>query len=91
MKAKRSMARGSSSGNVADGDDSERAEKVAAARERLADMMRKKNGLPTEASQDEPREARQEQERRQKVKRADKHACVYIIPRNVRPLQSHAD
>jgi hypothetical protein len=80
MKAKRTMAQGSSSSSVADGDDPERVEKIAAARERLAEMMRKKKGLPAEVPQDEPREARQERERREKVKRADKHACVRLVP-----------
>lgn len=79
MKAKRTMAQGSSSASVTDGDDPERAEKIAAARERLAEMMRKKKGLPAEAQQEEPREVRQERERREKVKRADKHACVCSV------------
>lgn len=93
LKAKRSLARSAQGPPTADEeDDLERSDRVAAAREKLAEMMRKKRGEGGSGGKEAEKEeevngwkaGRQERERREKVKRADKHAYVLLL--SFRPL-----
>lgn len=88
LKAKRSLARSAQGPPTADEeDDLERSDRVAAAREKLAEMMRKKRGEGRSGGKEAEKEeevngwkaGRQERERREKVKRADKHAYVLLL------------
>lgn len=92
LKAKRSLARTAQGPPTADEeDDLERSDRIAAAREKLAEMMRKKRGEGGSGGKEAEKEevdgwkaGRQERERREKVKRADKHA--YVLFFSFRPL-----